>query len=464
MAEIDKYTNNQVVDSNEPKKNETGAYDPSSEAVFVRERIKQKPVNKKKLLRRTMITVVMAAVFGMVACLTFLILQPVINGWLNPEEKPIQVVFTEETEEVLPENMYVDDNQMFEEATDQMIAETNEELQSMISNLDVQFGIEEYLSLYNDIKKAASENAKMMVTVTGVTSDIDWFNNTYENEKQVYGAIVANNGKSLIILVQNSQFESAESILVTFCDGANVQAELLGVDKTIDLAIIAVPLVEINENTMDQIKLAKLGSSNGIMLKGTPVMAFGNVSGVNDSTQYGMVTSTDNHLNKVDSDYKLLVTDIYGSSSATGILTTYDGIVVGVIDMRYNNSDAPNLISAIGISDLKRMIEKISNGVSRAYLGIYGMDISEELQESQSIPAGIYVNTIDMDSPAMNAGIQSGDIIVNVNDTDITHYRELITILSAASPEQVMRIKLLRQSVDAYAEVALEVTLGQLAE
>lgn len=460
---MDYNTNNQMTEP-QGKKTEAGAYDPSAEAVIVRERIKQKPVNKRKLLRRTMITVVMAAVFGMVACLTFMILQPVINGWLNPEEEPVQVAFPEETEEVLPEDMYVDDTQMFVEATDQMLAETNEEIQSMISNLDVQFGVEEYLSLYEEIKNIASENAKMMVTVTGVTSDIDWFNNTYENEKQVYGAIVANNGKSLIVLVQNSQFDSAESILVTFFDGAVVESELLGIDSVTDLAIIAVPLVKVQETTMDQIKLAKLGSSNGFALRGTPVMAFGNVAGVKDSIAYGIVTSTDNHLNKVDSDYKLLTTDIYGSSNATGILTTYDGIVVGVIDMRYNNNDASNLISALGISDLKRMIEKISNGMERAYLGVYGMDISEELQNSQSIPAGIYVNAIDMDSPAMNAGIQSGDIIVNVNDTDITHYRELITILSAAKPGQVMKIKLLRQSVDAYAEVELEITLGQLAE
>ena len=84
---------------------------------FITETIKQRPINKKKLLRQTLITAAMAVVFSLVACLTFLLLEPVISNWLYPEEEPEPIEFPEETEEMLPEDMIVDDSQMQPEPT-----------------------------------------------------------------------------------------------------------------------------------------------------------------------------------------------------------------------------------------------------------------------------------------------------------------------------------------------------------
>lgn len=160
-----------------------------------------------------------------------------------------------------------------------------------------------------------------------------------------------------------------------------------------------------------------------------------------------------------DSDYKLLMTDIYGSSNATGILVDLDGMVVGILDHDNKSSDMPNLLTAYGITELKKTIEKMSNNKERGYLGVYGCDVPQEVAEDTEIqiPAGAYIKTIEMDSPAMAAGIQSGDVITRAGDAEIATYNELLQVLDDLQPEDVLTLTLSRQG----REMQVEVTLGE---
>ena len=284
-----------------------------------------------------------------------------------------------------------------------------------------------------------------MVTVTGVVSDVDWFNNTYENKGQTAGLIVADNGKELMILTEKETVEQAEKVHVTFYDSTQVTATLKQSDPTTGLAVICVNLTDIAEETKEIIKAAKLGSSNsGSGLLATPVIALGRPMGNVSSVAYGMITSMDTVLNLTDGNYRLLTTDIYGSTNGSGVLINLNGQVLGIISQRNNSSDAKNLVSALGISDLKSNIEKLSNGQAMATLGIYGTDVPEEIQESQGVPAGAYVTGIVMDSPAMVAGIQSGDVIVKM------------------VPDSQITITIMRQVQDEYQEMAVDVILDTL--
>ena len=181
----------------EPVK-EQAEYTLSVQPDFMREKIKQKPVNKRKLLRRTLITVAMAVVFGLVACVTFLILEPVISNKLYPEEEPQEVVFPEETlqEEMNPEDMLVKDEEE-EEPQPVEVELEDEQIEEPLSQ--VEFGLEDYQSLYNELMKLAQKANCAMVTVAGVTSDVDWFNNIYENVASASGVIVANNNKAILV-------------------------------------------------------------------------------------------------------------------------------------------------------------------------------------------------------------------------------------------------------------------------
>ena len=135
---------------------EQAEYTLSVQPEFMREKIKQKPVNKRKLLRRTVITVVMAVVFGMVACVTFLILEPVISNRLYPEEEPQEVVFPEETvmEEMNPEDMLVND-EVEEEPQPVEVELEDEQIEELLSQ--VEFGLEDYQTLYDELEKLAEK-------------------------------------------------------------------------------------------------------------------------------------------------------------------------------------------------------------------------------------------------------------------------------------------------------------------
>ncbi|MCM1267662.1 MAG: S1C family serine protease [Bacteroidales bacterium] len=441
----------------EPAK-EQAQYTPSVQAEFMREKIKQKPVNKKKLLRRTVITAVMAVVFGLVACVTFLILEPVISNRLYPEEEPKEVVFPEETvtEEMKPEDMLVteaDEEEVPEPVDLEMVVD--EQIEELLSQ--VEFGLEEYQGVYDELRRLTQDANRAVVTVAGVTSDVDWFNNIYENVASASGVIVANNERALLILVSSDSLSGADSIEVTFCDQNQVEAQIVQKDENTGLAILSVPLSSIAKETMEAISIAQLGSSNTSKLLGMPVAALGSPLGTAGSISYGVVTSTGTVMDMPDAAYKRITTDIYGSRNATGVLINLQGYVIGIIDNMNTSNDMGNLLTAYGITELKRMIEQMSNDRERAYLGVHGADVPKEAIEDAQIdtPAGAYIREIEIDSPAMEAGIQSGDIVVRLGDTEITTYNELLNVLYNAKPEDVLEVTLIRQGHEMRAEVTL---------
>ena len=480
----------------------------SSEINFIQEKIKERPVNRKKLVRRTVITVVMAMVFGLVACVTFLLLEPVINRMLYPEEETEIVRFPEEEQEVNPEDMVADEAELqiireegegqeenaaeqgdapeqentaaedgsAEDGTDNVpdgdrdgnpeegedvpnpeeAEEISPEEAAKIAALD------NYQALYNALGDLRGEVEKSIVSVTSVTSDVNWINDTLENTGVTSGLIVADNGRELLILVGYGELKEADSISVLLGEEQK-EASLKEVDLTTGLAVIAVQLSELSREQREEITYASLGSSLGRGLVGQPVMAVGAPMGGSGSVCYGMVTSQGTALGLLDSNYKVLTTDIYGSRSASGVLVNMRGEIVGILYNGYESSDMSNRLCAIGISELKRTIEKLSNGEKMVYLGTHGVDINGTTYQEYQLPRGAYVTNIDMDSPAMQAGLQNGDIIIKVDDTDILSYTEFANLLIKSQVGQSLRLTVARQSQGRgeYQEMNVTVTLQE---
>ena len=425
---------------------------------FMKETIKQRPLNRKKLIRKTIVTVAMAVIFGLVACLTFLLLEPVISNRLYPEEKPSTVVLVEEkeSEEILPEDMIADDSEMSPEPTTPVLED--EQIAQVLSEMEL--GIEDYTSLYSALAAVAKSVQSSMVTVVGITSDVDWFNNVYKNEGSVAGVIIADNGKELLILTNSSAVEDSSLLGGPFCDEMDSESTRKKKDSNTGLAVLAVEKSNMKRTTLQAAEPVKLGTSAGSNFTGNPVIALGQPTGVAGSVCYGFITSAASTSDLPDSRYKWLTTDIYGSSSASGILVNLSGQVVGIIDASHNSSDTKNLVSAIGITDLRKLIEKMSNDKDIPYLGIHGADVTLQVHEELDVPYGAYIMEIDMDSPAMAAGIQSGDVITGIDDTKINSYQELITGIMDREPEDTLTLTLLRQGAEGYTEMEFSVTLG----
>lgn len=429
---------------------------------FMFETIKKRPVNKKKLLRRTLITAVMAVIFGLIACFTFLVLEPVFSNWLYPEEEPLYVEFPEDPVEMLPEDMVVEEPEPELPDIQQEVENVLEEggqIEAALS--DWVLNKENYGQLYTAMSEYTKDLEKSLVTVTGVTSETDAFNNTMYNSKQVTGVILADNGIELLILADRSPILKVDSLTVTFFNGVTIPATLKQYDSETGLAVFAVPLEDIPEQTAARIQIAVLGTSNTGNMVGTPVVAMGSPMGMSDSVGYGIITAAGNTWPVVDATYNLLLTDIYGSRSASGVLFNYDNKVVGIITNGKNEAGMENMITAFGISELKKIVTRMSNGKPELYMGITGIDMSDSMRKETGVPLGAYVVDVSMDSPAMLAGIQKGDIVVQVNTVRVTDMSSYTLALLQCAPGDSVTVIVKRLVQDEYKEIAVEIVLSE---
>ena len=422
-------------------------FEQSRNYEMIKERMKERPINRKKLMRRTIITVSMAVIFGVFACFTFLVLEPVLSNFLYPEPEPEEIVLPEEMEEILPEDMLI--------VEEEPQPETTIQIEKYVPDI-----MEMYDSTYVELYKIVQDFRKSMVTVTEVNQDVDWFNNAYENKGQYSGVIFASNKKQFFILVDSLEIEKAQEITVTFHDGSSAMGSYMQHDMNLGLSVVAVDMGEISEETMDIIGVANLGSTGSLSLMAAPIIALGRPFGNTESVVYGMVTTENSILNLADFNYELLTTDIYGSEDASGFVIDTSGYLIGVINQEHNAEETKNLISFVGITELRRTLERMSNGKETPYLGIEGMDVTQEANVSQGVPLGAYVTEIVMDSPAMKAGIQSGDIITAINEMPILSFSQYVEVLSGCAPEETVNVKISRQGANEYREITIPIILG----
>ncbi len=439
---------------------------------FMEERIKVKPVNKKKLIRRTLITISMAIIFGLVACVTFLVLEPVISNWLNPEEEPQveMVVFPEDKEEMSPEEMLAENlptespspspspspEPESEEAT---VILGEEQVQDILSQ--VTLGLEDYEQMYSALAEYTDSLRRYMVTVTAVTSNVDWLDSVQENKNQNSGVIVSENGMELLILTDYGGIAAAERLVLTFYDDSQAEAQIKQYNKATNLAVLSVALDSLSEVVRgeESLPIVKFGYSGG-KLAGTPVVALGSPMGTNHSVGYGIVTASSTVLPTTDRNYRLILTDINGSQNAGGVLFDLRGQLIGIITNNKTGSGLRNLISAYGITELQKIVEKMSNATTIAYMGIQGGDVPKEANLELGVPFGAYVEEIEMDSPAMREGIQRGDVITGMDDKVITSFSTYSNALMEMEPGQTVTVTVMRQSQEEYKEMEFSIELG----
>lgn len=424
----------------------------SQNIEFIKEKVKERPLNRKKLVRRTLITASMAVIFGLIACVTFLVLEPVFSNLLYPEEEPQQVELKEENinEEMRPEDMILDQ---------ETETETPAVPQTVVEKVELEMS--DFQRLYRTMYALVQQTAQSIVTVTGVVSDTDWFDNTYENQGQTAGLIVADNGRELFVLADHTTVGKAENIKVTFSDGQQAAAQIKGKDEETGIAIVSVLIEEIPEETRKTAKTAVLGGS-GSSLLATPIIAMGRPLGISHSVIYGMVTSTDSWAGLVDNNVRILTTDMVGTGNASGVLINLSGQVAGIIRPgSKKSSDNKHLLTAYGITDLYPIIEKLSNGQEIAHMGVIGTDVPAEINEEKGVPLGAYVTEIKMDSPAMQAGIQSGDVIVKLGTAEIRSFEDYHETMLGLTPETNVAVTVMRQGQDGYQEMTIDVILGK---
>jgi len=390
-------------------------------------------------------TVALAVVFGAVAGSIFMKIQNHMK-----EKQELEAMQEIEIPKDQPEEIPVSEED----------SQTEEQNEPETVFVEAELTLKEYGSLFTQMQKVAEEAYKALVTVTAVSNDVDWFNEAYENSGQSTGMIIGDNGVELLVITKYSVVEECDGINVTFVDGASASAVLKRYDVTTNLSVISVNLSDISEGTKELIAKAPLG--NSMRLKaGTPVIALGQADGSAESMKIGTLTSVKNKQSVVDAEYTILVTDMMKNEGSNGVLINLDGQIIGVIQEQHLASNMEDVISAYAISDIKSLLEHLSNNQDIAYLGIKGVTVTNEALRS-GIPSGVYVTEVQMDSPAMKGGIQTGDVLQAINGQKITQMSELTAVLERLSNRQNITLEGRRLTKDGYKKVNYQTSLSVL--
>ncbi|MCI7107400.1 MAG: S1C family serine protease [Lachnospiraceae bacterium] len=409
---------------------------------FVREQIKEKPKNYKHIWMRLCTAALCGVVFALALCFTLLFLMPMLHRqW----EKSVVEEVTEGTQQPV--------------ATEETEA-TQVQESTQIQVQKEPFSLKDYQKVQSELYAIGNQANHSIVTITSVVSDTDWFNNPYEREGQGSGAIIGDKSGKLLILTEKKVIKNASEINVTFSNDVVAPATLMKYDGNTGLAVLTVDKKDIEESALASSKVIEMGSANTVH-KGSIVIALGSPLGTNDSILIGNITATNNEISTLDSNYSVYTTDIVANKNGSGILINTDGELVGVVMQDYNTASSSTL-TAVGISELKPVMELLFADRNVPYVGVYASTVTDKIAEKYGIPKGVYVKEVAMDSPAMDAGLQSGDVILKIAGEEVASVGAFSSVVLGLTPDESYQVIIMREGTGGYKKISCEVKAGVL--
>lgn len=405
--------------------------------------VKEPWKNSKRLLKKGASLVAMAVFFGLVAGLVMIIVYKTGKNYLDDNKAAMNETTSStdgsESKETDPEDTTVPPIEEITTEIPSTVPIDNEKLN-------------DYMGYYKALKSVADKAGLSVVTVTAARQGVDFFNSTYQNIADEYGIVISSDSTGYYILTEYSLVKNSENIQVTYYDKTVDTAEFVAGDTTTDMAVIKTGSL----NTA--VVPVQFGNSDAV-LKGDLLVATGKLYGFNGTIGYGIATGVNNSVNDTDSIYRLINTDISGTATSNGVILNLHGEVVGIITMAYN-SDNTNFITAYAINDVRNLMQNLVNKKSMPYLGIKGQTVTDEIAATNKIPKGIYISAVETNSPAYKSGIQSGDVITQINGTEINNMESFMMQLEKNNPGDNVNVTIKRRGREDYKEIEFNLVLG----
>ncbi len=309
------------------------------------------------------------------------------------------------------------------------------------------------------------------IDVTVQSQVQDFFGRSYSQETEGSGSgfIVGQDEKSIYIVTNNHVVSDATKVTVTFQDESVSEATVKGKDSDADLAVVEIPVERLSSDSLSNIKVAALGDSDEVQI-GEQAIAIGNALGYGTSVTVGYISAKDREVASEDVNMKLLQTDAaINPGNSGGALVNAEGKVIGINSAKYADEQVEGMGFAIPITVAVPIINDIINSQNvpedqQAYLGIKGMDVSDEYSQYYNMPKGVYVGEVSEDSPAKEAGMYAGDIIVKFDNREVTTMTGMQERLERCKAGDKVEIVVKRMNNGEYQEVTLQVTLGKKSQ
>lgn len=327
------------------------------------------------------------------------------------------------------------------------------------------------------VAQVAENSMPAMVAITNVSvqqvqSMFGYGTQDYQSESAGSGIIVDQNDEELLIATNNHVVSGADTITVCFADNQAVEGQIKGTDADNDLAIVAVKIADIPDETINAIKVIQLGDSESLEL-GQQVVAIGNALGYGQSVTSGYVSALDREVTVDNVTSSLIQIDAaINPGNSGGALLNMKGELIGINAVKYAASGVEGMGYAIPISTASPILTNLMSQETRykvaddeaSYLGINCKNIASEYAEMYGTPVGIYVDSVVENGPSANAGIQKGDIITKIDGTSVTSYEELTGRLEYYAAGETVDMVINRANGGEYEEQTVSVTLGNKSE
>lgn len=304
---------------------------------------------------------------------------------------------------------------------------------------------------------------------------------TYQVTGAGSGIIIAKSDTELLIVTNNHVVEDTTSLTVEFVDGSTVESTYIkGTDSKNDVAVVAIKIEDLSEETAQAIRIATLGDSESLSV-GENVVAIGNALGYGQSVTSGVVSALNRTISLESGDMTVIQTDasINGGNSG-GALVNRQGEVVGINVAKASNSSSSSasvegMGYAIPISEVKDIINELMNREvkqpvaesERGYIGITSssyVEVDSQTSQIYNIPEGIYIRELNDDTPIKNAGIVEGDVITAVEGVEVKTFDELKEQVSYYAAGETITLTVQVRGERRYHEEEIEVTLISLEE
>ena len=332
------------------------------------------------------------------------------------------------------------------------------------------------------VKDVASSAMPSLVAISTTTvEEVETFFGTTSQEVPASGTgvIVGQNDDELLIATNNHVVSGATSLSVSFIDDETVEGQIKGTDADNDLAVVAVKLSDIKDETKSQIKIAVMGNSDDLEV-GDQVVAIGNALGTGQSLTSGYISAKDRTISSQDestgetiTSEGLIQTDAaINPGNSGGALLNMNGELIGINEAKYSSTQVEGMGFAIPISKAEPILQNLMNLTTRykvsddeaAYIGINMADVSADVSQNYGIPTGVCIMSVVDGSPAADAGFKKGDVITTFDGRSISNAKGLKETLTYYAAGETVDVTVQRADNGEYKEVTLTLTLGSAAD
>lgn len=422
--------------------------------------------NQNSFHKKAWATIALAVIFGLVAAVVFQVANFAADRFLNTGKSSVQIKTTDSVD--------LQETASDDSTADKVLSDSENGTVAAVAQASM-----------------PSVVAITTVSVQEIPSFFGYSSHQYKSASTGSGIIVGDNDDELLIATNNHVVDGATTLSVCFIgdDVANaetetvnagdngdlnvedaVSAKIKGTDADNDLAVVAVKKSDIPEDTLNQIKIAQIGSSDDLAV-GQQVVAIGNALGYGQSVTSGWISALNRTISTDDGTNStgLIQTDAaINPGNSGGALLNMKGELIGINSAKYADSAVEGMGYAIPISKAKPILEELMNRETRekvdsskkGYLGVSLANLTTEAIEMYNMPTGAFVRSVEDDSPAQEAGICKGDIIVKFDGQKVSDGDDLLDKLQYYKSGEKIEAVIARATNGEYEENTIELTLG----